>query len=79
MAMKEVEVRSTRGETNFNYVQDGVLYTNAPVEDVMITSASELAELTQLKPGSTASLADFSGLWRKKADGTWAAIVSPAE
>ena len=81
MAMKEIEVQSVLGETGFNYVSDDVLYTNAPVEDVMLESetaedaATELAKLTQLKPGSTASLPDYSKIWRKKADGTWASII----
>ena len=74
MASKKVKA----GETGFSYIDaNGDLMMDAPVNEVQITSADDLAKLGEYLPGTVAYLPDMAGIWKKKADGTWGAIVAP--
>lgn len=74
MASKKVKA----GETGFSYIDaNGDLMMDAPVNEVQITSADDLAKLGEYLPGTVAYLPDLTGIWKKKADGTWGAIVAP--
>lgn len=66
--------QQTSGETDF--IKDGVLNrgTNAP--SVMVTSETDLADLTEIyTPGTVAYTAGFKAMWQLNAAGAWVAMV----
>ena len=72
--MEEKEVRNVVDITNFAYVKDGVLFTNAPIQLYMVESSSDLTNLTQAKPGSFAFTAGMGSVWNLDADGSWQSV-----
>lgn len=70
---KYVDVVQDTGNTD--YVQDGVVYKNAPTKAILVTAQSDLANLTGYEPGSIAYTAGFKAMWQLSADGTWESII----
>ncbi len=60
----------TNGVTD--YVQDGVVYKNSPMNIVLVSSQSDLSLLDEYEPGTIAYTAGFATMWQKSSAGTWA-------
>lgn len=69
-----VDIVSTQG--NLDYIKNGTIYKNNAVRSILVTAQSDLASLTDYGPGTVAYTAGFASMWQKKADGTWATIIS---
>ena len=55
------------------YVKDGVVYKNAPINLVLVTSKSDAETLlTDFEPGTIAYTAGFNQMWQKAPNGSWA-------
>ncbi len=64
-----------QSEPECDYVQNGVIYTGAKAESVMVTSQSDLEQLSGYAPGTIAYTAGFTDMWQLAADGTWVSCV----
>lgn len=63
-------------DTGFDYIDtNGDIRTNAPERSVQVTAKADLAKLGKYLPGTVAYLPNMTGVWTKKADGTWGAII----
>ena len=83
MATMNVQVDGPiREDTGFrvDYVDsDGVLHIGSVAQKILVTAEADLSDLPDIyAPGSTAYLADGTGLWVLGADGTWESNFTPA-
>lgn len=67
------DVVNARG--NVDYLQNGVIHKNADTQMVLVSSQSDLSQLTDYAPGTIAFTAGFGSLWQKAPNGTWAAFA----
>lgn len=66
--------QQTSGETD--YVQDGTLNRGANAPSVMVTSADDLEDLTEIyTPGTVAYTAGFKAMWQLNAAGEWVSMM----
>ena len=63
-----------RVDTDVDYVQNGTLVLGADARSVLIGSAADLTQLTDLTPGSIAYTAGFESMWQLGANGEWTEI-----
>ena len=62
-----------QSEGTTDYVLDGVVYHNAPINVVLVSSKSEAESLlADTEPGTIAYTAGFNEMWQKAPDGSWA-------
>lgn len=67
--------RQVTTKTQINYVKDGVVYTGAIQDTVMVESEDDLEGLADFPVGTVAFTAGFGGMWQLAADGTWADML----
>lgn len=66
-------------EGNTDYVKDGVIYKNAPVKNVMVSSEDDLDLLENYEPGTIAYTAGYLSIWQKGIDDNWESIGGESE
>lgn len=65
--------QQTSGETD--YIKGGALYRGANAASILVGSANDLLDLTDIyAPGTVAYTAGFKTLWQLSADGVWETI-----
>ena len=62
----------TRQETD--YIKGDTIYRGSGSASVMVTSSSDLANITGHAPGTIAYTAGFAKMWQLAANGSWVAI-----
>lgn len=67
-----IDVVQTRGMND--YVLNGQIVNNAVTEQILISSASDLAGLDNYSPGAIAYTAGYRQMWQKAPDGSWVAF-----
>ena len=66
--------QQTSGETD--YVKDDAVHRGANAPSVMVTSADDLEELTEIyTPGAVAYTAGFKAMWQLNAAGEWVSMM----
>ena len=70
--MTHSDVVNTRG--NLDYIKNGEIYTNNPLQSILVNSQSDLATLTGYLPGTIAYTAGFASMWQLSAAGTWVEV-----
>ena len=70
----KVDLVNTAGNTD--YIKDGTIYQNSPLQVVLIESESDLDNLTDLyEPGTIAYTAGFAGMWQLDSEGNWVEVI----
>ena len=62
----------TRNETD--YIRNETLYRGSGSGSVMVTSSSDLSDITGYAPGTIAYTAGFGSMWQLAASGSWVEI-----
>ena len=62
----------TRAE--MDYVKGSTLYHGSRAASILVTSQSDLSELTGYEPGAVAYTAGFGSMWQLAANGNWVEI-----
>lgn len=66
-------------EGNTDYVKDGVIYKNAPVKNVMVSSEDDLDLLEYYELGTIAYTAGYFSIWQKGVDDNRESIGGESE
>ena len=64
--------QQTSGE--IDYIKDDMLYIGANLRSVLVSSESDLPNLTDYEPGTLAFTVGYKDMWQLGLDGSWVSL-----